>query len=250
MRDNASLAVVLLCLTSTASSFSLQSQKIIRSVVSDVDFSPLNTIEYSEASTSSSWSNNHRMIMGFVGMVMMISSVVLVVKDYLQRGRIIAEKKPLIVALAAEGKTKDPAEYDPETGEYLYEGEEIFYEGKAAKATLVSNAALSLTGILIPAALIGFVRYAVSNYKITNKRVVVKTGFSEENQVAYTELEKIETIPRLFGACGDCYCIPKKARLLSCTPVLITWKPKLLLRNVLMKHRQDYRPKKKNTKSK
>tara|TARA_Y100001968_G_scaffold322240_1_gene357963 strand:+ start:1539 stop:1946 length:408 start_codon:yes stop_codon:yes gene_type:complete len=83
--------------------------------------------------------------------------------------------------------------------------EKIFYEGGPAKGDLIINllAAISIVGL--PFTFAALVRAFWLRYSITNRRVSITGGWfgKDQNQVVYSQIIEIRSIPRGFGSYGD-----------------------------------------------
>tara|TARA_B100001250_G_C19308557_1_gene575171 strand:+ start:77 stop:484 length:408 start_codon:yes stop_codon:yes gene_type:complete len=83
--------------------------------------------------------------------------------------------------------------------------EKIFYEGGPAKGDLIINliAAISIVGL--PFTFAALVRAFWLRFTITNRRVSITGGWfgKEQNQVVYSQIIEIRSIPRGFGSYGD-----------------------------------------------
>ena len=87
-------------------------------------------------------------------------------------------------------------------------GEETtFYEGSGSNIELAINILLGFTLLYLPLTMQAVGRRAWIKYKFTNKRVIVTTNspaLKREVQVEYSKIKEIRTVPRAFGAWGDC----------------------------------------------
>ena len=89
--------------------------------------------------------------------------------------------------------------------------ETTFYEGGPAKGDLIINLLAGLTLIGLPFTFAAIVRALWLRYKITNKRISVSGGWfgRDQNQVVYSQITEIRSIPRGLGFYGDMVLLMK-----------------------------------------
>ncbi|NEQ31996.1 MAG: PH domain-containing protein [Leptolyngbya sp. SIO4C5] len=83
--------------------------------------------------------------------------------------------------------------------------EDVFYEGGPHIGDLIINILLGFTVICIPLTVGAIVRALWLRYRITNRRISVIGGWMgrERSDIVYSEVAKVVTVPRGFGAWGD-----------------------------------------------
>jgi ribonuclease P protein component len=83
--------------------------------------------------------------------------------------------------------------------------EEVFYEGGPHWGDLAINLLLGLTVICLPLTAGAVVRALWLRYRITNRRITVIGGWMgrDRSDVIYSEITKVVTVPRGWGAYGD-----------------------------------------------
>ena len=83
--------------------------------------------------------------------------------------------------------------------------EEVYYEGGPHIGDLVIGLLLGLTVIGLPIAVGSIIRALWLRYRITDRRVSVMGGWFGRNQsdVIYSEMVKVISVPRGWGAWGD-----------------------------------------------
>ncbi len=83
--------------------------------------------------------------------------------------------------------------------------EDIFYEGGPHWGDLLINILLGFTVICLPLTVGAIVRALWVRYRITDRRVTVIGGWlgRDRSDVVYSEITKIVTVPRGWGAYGD-----------------------------------------------
>jgi len=100
-------------------------------------------------------------------------------------------------AAAAPSTPSEPAS--------LTSGETIYYEGGPARGDLVLSLLIGLTVIGLPIAVGAIVRALWLRYRITSRRISVSGGWlgRDRTQVVYSQIQKVLSVPRGFGAWGD-----------------------------------------------
>ncbi|UZQ56167.1 PH domain-containing protein [Trichothermofontia sichuanensis B231] len=83
--------------------------------------------------------------------------------------------------------------------------EEVFYDGGPHIGDLIIGILLAFTIICLPLTIGAVVRALWLRYRITNRRVSITSGWMgrERADVIYSEITKVVTIPRGWGAWGD-----------------------------------------------
>lgn len=83
--------------------------------------------------------------------------------------------------------------------------EEVYYEGGPHIGELITNILLGFTVICLPLTIGAIVRALWLRYRITNRRISVTGGWMgrDRSEFIYSEVAKIVTVPRGFGAWGD-----------------------------------------------
>lgn len=83
--------------------------------------------------------------------------------------------------------------------------EDIYYEGGPHWGDLFFNILLGFTVICLPLTVGAIVRALWVRYRITDRRVTVIGGWlgRDRSDVVYSEITKIVTVPRGWGAYGD-----------------------------------------------
>lgn len=83
--------------------------------------------------------------------------------------------------------------------------EEVYYEGGPHVGDLIINLLLGLTIIALPLTIGAIVRALWLRYRITDRRISVTGGWMGRNRtdLIYSEIAKVVTVPRGFGAWGD-----------------------------------------------
>lgn len=83
--------------------------------------------------------------------------------------------------------------------------EDIYYEGGPHWGDLLINILLGFTVICLPLTVGAIVRALWVRYRITDRRVTVIGGWlgRDRSDVVYSEITKIVTVPRGWGAYGD-----------------------------------------------
>ncbi len=83
--------------------------------------------------------------------------------------------------------------------------EEVFYEGGPHWGDLLINVLLGFTIICLPLTAGAIVRALWLRYRITNRRITVIGGWRgrDRSDVIYSEITKVVTVPRGWGAYGD-----------------------------------------------
>ena len=89
--------------------------------------------------------------------------------------------------------------------------EKIFFEGPPSKVELIIPFFSILTVIGIIPFLTTLLRQFWVNYKITNRRISVKSGFQGNNrsEIVYRDIKKIKYIKRLGGEAADVVLVLK-----------------------------------------
>ncbi|HEY9695021.1 MAG TPA: PH domain-containing protein [Oculatellaceae cyanobacterium] len=83
--------------------------------------------------------------------------------------------------------------------------EEAFYEGGPHIGDLIINILLGTTVICLPLTVGAIVRALWLRYRITNRRVSITGGWMgrDRTDVIYTEIVKVQKVPRGIGTWGD-----------------------------------------------
>lgn len=83
--------------------------------------------------------------------------------------------------------------------------EETFYEGGPHIGDLIINILLGFTVICLPLTVGAIVRALWLRYRITDRRISVTGGWQgrERTDIIYSEITKINKVPRGIGAWGD-----------------------------------------------
>ena len=83
--------------------------------------------------------------------------------------------------------------------------EEVFYEGGPHIGDLIINILLGTTVICLPLTVGAIVRALWLRYRITNRRVSITGGWMgrDRTDVIYTEIVKVQKVPRGIGTWGD-----------------------------------------------
>jgi hypothetical protein len=83
--------------------------------------------------------------------------------------------------------------------------EDVYYEGGPHVGDLIINILLGFTVICIPLTIGAIVRAFWLRYRITNRRISVTGGWMgrDRSDIVYSEIKKVVTVPRGFGAWGD-----------------------------------------------
>jgi Bacterial PH domain len=83
--------------------------------------------------------------------------------------------------------------------------EEVYFEGAPHVGDLISNILLGFTVICLPLTVGAIVRAIWLRYRITDRRITVIGGWMgrERSDIIYSEITKVVTVPRGFGAWGD-----------------------------------------------
>ncbi|MBD2103848.1 PH domain-containing protein [Leptolyngbya sp. FACHB-261] len=83
--------------------------------------------------------------------------------------------------------------------------EDVYLESGPHVGDLVLNIVLAFTVICIPLTIGSIVRALWVRYRITSRRITVTGGWRGQNRsdIIYSEIAKIITVPRGFGAWGD-----------------------------------------------
>lgn len=83
--------------------------------------------------------------------------------------------------------------------------EEVYYEGGPHVGDLIINLLLGLTVICLPLTVGAIARALWLRYRITDRRVTVTGGWRgrDRSDIVYSEMAKIVTVPRGWGAWGD-----------------------------------------------
>lgn len=83
--------------------------------------------------------------------------------------------------------------------------EDIYYEGGPHVGDLIIGVLLAATVICIPLTVGSIVRALWLRYRITNRRITVTGGWMgrDRSDIIYSEVAKVVTVPRGFGAWGD-----------------------------------------------
>uniref|UniRef100_A0A832H439 PH domain-containing protein n=1 Tax=Oscillatoriales cyanobacterium SpSt-402 TaxID=2282168 RepID=A0A832H439_9CYAN len=83
--------------------------------------------------------------------------------------------------------------------------EDVYYEGGPHVGDLIVNILLGFTVICIPLTIGAIVRALWLRYRITSRRISVTGGWMgrDRSDIVYSEIKKVVTVPRGFGAWGD-----------------------------------------------
>lgn len=83
--------------------------------------------------------------------------------------------------------------------------EDVYYEGGPHIGDLIVNILLGFTVICIPLTVGAIARAFWLRYRITNRRISVTGGWRgrDRSDIVYSEIKKVVTVPRGFGAWGD-----------------------------------------------
>lgn len=83
--------------------------------------------------------------------------------------------------------------------------EDIYYEGGPHWGDLVINILLGFTVICLPLTVGSIVRALWVRYRITDRRITVIGGWlgRDRSDIVYSEVDKVVTVPRGWGAYGD-----------------------------------------------
>lgn len=83
--------------------------------------------------------------------------------------------------------------------------EETFYEGGPHVGDLIINILLGFTVICLPLTVGAIVRSLWLRYRITDRRISVTGGWQgrDRTDIIYSEITKINKVPRGIGAWGD-----------------------------------------------
>lgn len=83
--------------------------------------------------------------------------------------------------------------------------EEVFYDGGPHIGDLIIGILLAFTIICLPLTIGAVVRALWLRYRITNRRVSITSGWMGRDRadVIYSEITKVVTVPRGWGAWGD-----------------------------------------------
>ncbi len=83
--------------------------------------------------------------------------------------------------------------------------EDVYYEGGPHIGDLIVNIILGFTVICLPLTFGAIARSLWLRYRITNRRISVTGGWQgrDRSDIVYSEIAKIVTVPRGFGAWGD-----------------------------------------------
>ena len=83
--------------------------------------------------------------------------------------------------------------------------EEVYYEGGPHIGDLITNILIGFTVICLPLTVGAITRALWLRYRITNRRISVTGGWMgrERSDIIYSEVRKVVTVPRGFGAWGD-----------------------------------------------
>ena len=83
--------------------------------------------------------------------------------------------------------------------------EETFYEGGPHVGDLIINILLGFTVICLPLTVGAIVRSLWLRYRITDRRISVTGGWQgrDRTDIIYSEVTKINKVPRGIGAWGD-----------------------------------------------
>ena len=83
--------------------------------------------------------------------------------------------------------------------------EEVFYEGGPHIGDLIINLLLGTTVICLPLTVGAIARALWLRYRITNRRVSITGGWMgrDRTDVIYSEIVKVQKVPRGLGTWGD-----------------------------------------------
>ena len=83
--------------------------------------------------------------------------------------------------------------------------EETFYEGGPHVGDLIINILLGFTVICLPLTVGAIVRALWLRYRITDRRISITGGWQgrDRTDIIYSEITKINKVPRGIGAWGD-----------------------------------------------
>lgn len=83
--------------------------------------------------------------------------------------------------------------------------EETFYEGGPHVGDLIINILLGFTVICLPLTVGAIVRSLWLRYRITDRRISITGGWQgrDRTDIIYSEITKINKVPRGIGAWGD-----------------------------------------------
>lgn len=83
--------------------------------------------------------------------------------------------------------------------------EDVFFEGPPHRGDLILNILLGLTVICLPLAVGAIVRALWLRFKITDRRISITGGWKGQDRtdIIYSEIVKINKMPRGFGMWGD-----------------------------------------------
>jgi nitrogen fixation protein len=83
--------------------------------------------------------------------------------------------------------------------------EEVYYEGGPHIGDLITNILIGFTVLGIPLTVGAIVRALWLRFRITDRRISVMGGWQgrDRNDVIYSEVVKVVTVPRGFGLWGD-----------------------------------------------
>lgn len=83
--------------------------------------------------------------------------------------------------------------------------EEVYFEGGPHVGDLIFNILLGFTIICLPLTVGAIVRALWLRYRITSRRISVTGGWlgRDRSDIIYSEVAKVVTVPRGFGAWGD-----------------------------------------------
>jgi Bacterial PH domain len=83
--------------------------------------------------------------------------------------------------------------------------EEVYYEGGPHVGDLITSILIGFTVLGIPLAVGSIVRALWLRFRITDRRISVTGGWQgrDRNDVIYSEIVKVVTVPRGFGLWGD-----------------------------------------------
>jgi nitrogen fixation protein len=83
--------------------------------------------------------------------------------------------------------------------------EEVYYEGGPHIGDLITNILIGFTVLGIPLTVGAIVRALWLRFRITDRRISVMGGWQgrDRNDVIYSEIVKVVTVPRGFGLWGD-----------------------------------------------
>lgn len=83
--------------------------------------------------------------------------------------------------------------------------EEIYYEGGPHWGDLLINILLGFTVICLPLTVGAIVRALWVRYRITDRRITIIGGWlgRDRSDIVYSEMAKVVTVPRGWGAYGD-----------------------------------------------